>query len=225
MTAMTADLAMTADGAMTADSDLTAVKARKFILLYKAAVTWSKWKEKRFLKFPRFTFLRKSNIPFLPPIDCQVKCWTERKLANGRRTQRVLTLTCSQVVCCTAVIRFLWISAKFVTCKVKRTLVEAKIVHINSWMYCTHFIFNTCLIYTHYGASAKLSTNSHDTNYSVAVGMRCMSCTNVGKRRMNFYRIFPGIRTVDQVAQSQSLLVLCMNWRRTGEALFCVGSA
>jgi hypothetical protein len=39
MTAMTADLAMTADGAMTADSDLTAVKARKFILLYKAAVT------------------------------------------------------------------------------------------------------------------------------------------------------------------------------------------
>ncbi len=31
----------------------------------------------------------------------------------------------------------------------------------------THFIFNKCPIYTHDGASAKFSTNSHETDYSV----------------------------------------------------------
>jgi hypothetical protein len=31
----------------------------------------------------------------------------------------------------------------------------------------THFIFNKCPVYTHDGASAKFSTNSHETDYSV----------------------------------------------------------
>jgi hypothetical protein len=31
----------------------------------------------------------------------------------------------------------------------------------------THFIFNKCPIYTHDGANAKFSTNSHETDYSV----------------------------------------------------------
>ncbi len=30
----------------------------------------------------------------------------------------------------------------------------------------THFIFNKCPIYTHDGASAEFSTNSHDPDYS-----------------------------------------------------------
>jgi hypothetical protein len=33
----------------------------------------------------------------------------------------------------------------------------------------THFIFNKSPIYTHDGASAKFSTNSHETDYSVVL--------------------------------------------------------
>ncbi len=33
----------------------------------------------------------------------------------------------------------------------------------------THFIFNKCPIYTHDDASAKFSTNSHETAYSVVI--------------------------------------------------------
>jgi hypothetical protein len=36
-------------------------------------------------------------------------------------------------------------------------------IHLES----THFIFHKCSIYTHDGASAKFSTNSHETDYSV----------------------------------------------------------
>jgi hypothetical protein len=32
---------------------------------------------------------------------------------------------------------------------------------------CEHFSFNKCPLYTHDGASAKFSTNSHETDYSV----------------------------------------------------------
>ena len=31
-----------------------------------------------------------------------------------------------------------------------------------------HFIFNKCPIYTHDGESAKFSSNSHETDYSVS---------------------------------------------------------
>jgi hypothetical protein len=32
---------------------------------------------------------------------------------------------------------------------------------------CAHFVFNKCPIYTHDGASAKFSTNSHETDYTL----------------------------------------------------------
>jgi hypothetical protein len=44
------------------------------------------------------------------------------------------------------------------------TLVEAKMFTFTHES--THFIFNMCPIYTHDGASAKFSTNSHETDYS-----------------------------------------------------------
>ncbi len=34
---------------------------------------------------------------------------------------------------------------------------------------CAQFIFKRCLIYTHDGASAKFSTNSEETDYSVGI--------------------------------------------------------
>jgi hypothetical protein len=46
------------------------------------------------------------------------------------------------------------------------TLVEDKMRRFKGE--CAHFIFYKCLIYTHDGVSAKFSTNSHETDYSVA---------------------------------------------------------
>ncbi len=66
------------------------------------------------------------------------------------------------------VIRFVWISVKFGTCTVvdvNWTLVEAKMFTFS--LDSTNFIFNKCPIYTYDGASAKFSTNSHETDYSV----------------------------------------------------------
>jgi hypothetical protein len=66
------------------------------------------------------------------------------------------------------VIRFLRVSAKFGTCtivSVNGILVEAKMCTFT--LESTHFIFNKCPIYNHDGASAKFSTNSHETDYSV----------------------------------------------------------
>jgi hypothetical protein len=68
------------------------------------------------------------------------------------------------------VIRSVWISAKFGTCtvvNVNGTLVEAKLCTFT--FESTHFIFNKCPIYTHDDASAKFSTNSHVTDYSVSL--------------------------------------------------------
>ncbi len=48
---------------------------------------------------------------------------------------------------------------------VNGTLVEAKLCTFT--LECAHFIFNLCPIYSHDGASAKLSTNSQETDYSV----------------------------------------------------------
>ncbi len=65
------------------------------------------------------------------------------------------------------VIRFLWVCAKFGTCtvvSVNGTLVEDKMRRLKGE--CAHFSFNKCPIYTHDGASAKLSTNSHETDTS-----------------------------------------------------------
>ncbi len=66
------------------------------------------------------------------------------------------------------VIRFLGVSAKFGSCtvvSVNGTPVEAKLCTFT--LECTHFIFDLCPIYTHDGASAKFSTNSEETDYSV----------------------------------------------------------
>jgi hypothetical protein len=60
------------------------------------------------------------------------------------------------------VIHFVWVSAKFGTCtvgSVNETLVEDKLRRFKGEY--AHFSFNKCPIYTHDGASAKFSTNSH----------------------------------------------------------------
>ncbi len=65
------------------------------------------------------------------------------------------------------VIRFVWVSATFGTCTVvtvNGTLVEDKMLSFQDE--CAHFSFNKCPIYTHDGASAKFSTNSHKTDNS-----------------------------------------------------------
>ncbi len=68
------------------------------------------------------------------------------------------------------VIRFLWVSSKFGTCtvvSVNGTLVKAKVCVFT--LESTPFIFNKCPIFTHDGASAKFSTNSHETDYSAGI--------------------------------------------------------
>ncbi len=50
---------------------------------------------------------------------------------------------------------------------VNETVVEAKMCTFT--LESTHFIFNKCPIYTHDGASDKLSTDSHETDYMSAV--------------------------------------------------------
>jgi hypothetical protein len=65
------------------------------------------------------------------------------------------------------VVRFVLVSAKFGTCiveKVNGTLVEAKMCAFT--LESTHFIFKNCPISTHDSASAKFTTNSHETVYS-----------------------------------------------------------
>ncbi len=62
-------------------------------------------------------------------------------------------------------IRFVWVSAKFGTCtvgNVNGTLVEDKMRRFK--VEYAHFSFNKCPIYTHDGASAEFSTNSHETD-------------------------------------------------------------
>ncbi len=80
----------------------------------------------------------------------------------------VLAVTLSP--CSHTVIRFVWVSAKFGTCtvvSVNGTHVEEKMRRFKGEF--EHFSFNECPIYTHDGASAKLSTNSHETDNSAAV--------------------------------------------------------
>jgi len=87
------------------------------------------------------------------------------------------------------VIRFVRVSAKFGTCTVvKGTFFEAKMCTFA--LDFTRFIFKKCPIYTHDGAIAKFSTNSHKTDYSVrsaytairfvSISATFGSCTVVG---------------------------------------------
>ncbi len=68
------------------------------------------------------------------------------------------------------VIRFVSTSAKFGTCtvvSVNGAFGEDQMRRFKGG--CAHFSFNKCPIYTHYdGASAKFSTNSHETDNSVS---------------------------------------------------------
>jgi len=67
----------------------------------------------------------------------------------------------------------MWVSAKFVTCTVKGTLVEAKMCTFT--IESTHFFFNKCPIHTQHGATAKFITNSQDPDYSVDSNLGCSS--------------------------------------------------
>jgi hypothetical protein len=60
------------------------------------------------------------------------------------------------------------------------TPVEAKLCTFS--LESTHFIFNLCPIYTHDGASAKFSTNSQETDYSVGeepIDLKCMNLFHI----------------------------------------------
>jgi hypothetical protein len=62
----------------------------------------------------------------------------------------------------------MWVSAQFGTCtvvSVNGTLIEDKLRWFNGEY--AHFSYNKCTIYTHDGASAKFSTNVHETDNSV----------------------------------------------------------
>jgi hypothetical protein len=85
------------------------------------------------------------------------------------------------------VIRFLGVSAKFGPCtvvSVNGILVEAKMCTFT--LESTHFIFNKCPIYTHDGASAKYSTNSLETDYSVPVPFCSSNLSDFSKAELRF---------------------------------------
>jgi hypothetical protein len=70
---------------------------------------------------------------------------------------------------CSTVIRFVKVRAQFgtfIVVSVNGTIVKAKMCTLS--LESTRFIFNKSPIYTHDGASAKFSTNSHETDHSAA---------------------------------------------------------
>jgi hypothetical protein len=54
---------------------------------------------------------------------------------------------------------------------------------------CEHFSFNKCPSYTHDGANAKFSTNSHETDYSVEQS-QCGITHKKESKRKDFYMSF-----------------------------------
>ncbi len=102
--------------------------------------------------------------PRRPPLPC---CSGQWLVASLNRLEPQLELSFANHRICT-VIRFVRVSAKFGICtvvSVNETHVKAKMCTFT--LESTHFIFNKCPIYTHDGASAKLSTNLQETDYSV----------------------------------------------------------
>jgi hypothetical protein len=81
---------------------------------------------------------------------------------------------------------------------VNGTLVEDKMCRFKGE--CSHFSFNKCPIYTHDGARAKFSTNSHETDNSAWCNVRQKSaiatlCVLYGSKRSGAccpaYTVYP----------------------------------
>ncbi len=66
---------------------------------------------------------------------------------------------------------------------VNGTLVEDKMRRFKGE--CAYFSFNKCPIYTHDGASAKFSTNSHETDNSVVLEQQMSTPSNAGAIDVN----------------------------------------
>jgi hypothetical protein len=112
---------------------------------------------------------------FLKWVFLQCKGWCRRPFSKtGGNTPRTLYCNTTLMAECYwsketyTVIRFVWVSAKFGTCTVVSiigTHAEDKTRRFKGK--CKHFSFfsfNECPMYTHDGASAKFSTNSHETD-------------------------------------------------------------
>jgi hypothetical protein len=68
---------------------------------------------------------------------------------------------------------------------VNGTLVEDKMRRFKGE--CAHFVFSKYPIYTHDGASAKLSTNSQETDNS-AGSVHIFSCSIIGRLIVGIYK-------------------------------------
>jgi hypothetical protein len=80
---------------------------------------------------------------------------------------------------------------------------------------CAHFRFKKCPIYTHDGASAKFSTNSHETDYSVDLNPPGDSDARMSRRRIYFalYNVpySTGIKFPVSVPCKPIIAINCMN--------------
>jgi hypothetical protein len=125
------------------------------------------------LIFVAFASLRRAPAPLYRRVRHSGSC---RPARSGTLTQVATDKTQAAgqlwlIFCVYTVIRFVWVRAKFGTCTVMRvngTLAEDKMHRFKG--VCAHFSFKKCPIYVQYNhdsASAKFSTNSHETDYSV----------------------------------------------------------
>jgi hypothetical protein len=104
---------------------------------------------------------------FRPSVDSRPKRFQNRKTTCPLSLFNSLCTEVFRTLFGYTVIRF--VSAKFGSCtgmSVNGTLVKAKLCTFT--LECTLPLFNKCPIYTHDGASAKLSTNQPET------GLQCV---------------------------------------------------
>ncbi len=88
---------------------------------------------------------------------------------------------------------------------VNETLVEAKMCKFT--LESTHIIVNKCPIYTHDGASAKFSTNSHETDYSAVNAGFDKIINNVFPSFYYNYLQFPKKYTITLVRGAESAIL------------------
>ncbi len=108
------------------------------------------------------------SSPRVQLVSCTNSLWDGQTMTDEEKME--VGLPRPVIFTTFTVIRFVWVSAKHGTCTVESvigTLVAAKMCTFT--LESTHFIFNKCPIYTHDGASAKFSTNSHETVYSEGI--------------------------------------------------------